>query len=152
RLGSPGIARHGIAALAVVKKILRIELLMALVPGGAAVKFRSAMLGDHVHLRSTLQTVFCSVGVRLDIDFRDCVDAGDAAEITSAAAIAAVHTVCVHRIPTSALEYRHGGLVAATPCVLIRDELHAGESLEHRHRIAAFHNDQLHLFAVDGGR
>src|SRR5262249_46448822 len=74
-----------------------------------------------------------------------------AAKVSSAAAIAAVDPIGVDGVAAAALEDRHGRLEAAAPRVLIGNDLHAGESLEDRHRIAALHRDEIHLLAIDGG-
>jgi hypothetical protein len=52
----------------VAEKVLRVELLVALVPGQGAVKLRSTMLGHQVDLRATFEPVFSRVGVRLDVN------------------------------------------------------------------------------------
>src|SRR5206468_12045722 len=112
------------------------------------VKFGAAVFGYHVDLRSAFEAILGGVGVRLDIDLGDRVDAGDAAEISAAAAVTAIHAVRVNRVAAPALERRDRRLVAASPGILVRDDLNARQGLEYRHRVAAFNRDQIHLLAV----
>src|SRR5262249_50863403 len=123
------VPRFGGAA-AVIEEVLRVELFVAFVIGGGAVELGAAMLGEHVDLGAALEAVFRGVGVGLDVAFGNGVDAGDAAEVASAPAIAAVHTVRVDGVAAAALEGRHGRLETAAPGVLVRDHGDAGEGLE----------------------
>src|SRR5437764_14057814 len=73
RLRGVRSADQRVGSRAVVEIVLRVELLMALVPGGAAMKFGAAVLGDHVDLRSAFETVLGGVGLRLAFDRGDRV-------------------------------------------------------------------------------
>ena len=99
------------------------------------------MLGNDVHLRATFEPVFSRVAVRLDVDLGDRVDAGDAAVITAGIAVTAIHAVRVDRVPAAPLELRNGRLEAASPGILVGDDLNAGQCLEYGHWIAAFYRD-----------